>query len=76
MAKDEKVEHKHEDGTKHSHVDGDKEHTHTKSSDCDCARMNGSRNPFCKVHGEKQYRNWQNLTKFISESIDTFIWDL
>jgi len=57
MAKDEKVEHKHEDGTKHSHVGGDKEHTHTKSSSCDCARMNGSRNPFCKVHGEKQYKN-------------------
>ena len=41
-------EHKHEDGTKHSHKGGNKPHTHAKS--CKCNVEHG-RHPRCSEHG-------------------------
>ena len=49
----EKVEHTHEDGTKHAHVGGDKPHTHDKkkTSSCSCNEEIG-RNIRCSSHGD------------------------
>jgi len=41
-------EHKHEDGTKHSHKGGNKPHIHAKS--CKCNVEHG-RHPRCSEHG-------------------------
>ena len=51
-----KLEHTHDDGTKHSHTGGDKPHTHEKIvvKSCDCG-ADGSRNPRCKEHGDRRF---------------------
>ena len=46
------VEHTHEDGTTHTHVDGDKPHTHqADSSNNTCICGSGKRNRSCQLHG-------------------------
>tara|TARA_Y100000590_G_scaffold429303_1_gene541748 strand:+ start:892 stop:1080 length:189 start_codon:yes stop_codon:yes gene_type:complete len=49
------VEHTHKDGTKHSHVGGDKPHTHDKKEKSCTCREDGSRNPRCREHGDRKY---------------------
>ena len=47
-----KVEHTHENGTKHAHEGGDKPHTHEKSSkSCKCSEEIG-RSLTCSLHGD------------------------
>ena len=46
------VEHTPEDGTTHTHVDGDKPHTHeADSSNNTCICGSGKRNRSCQLHG-------------------------
>ena len=47
LLKKKETEHTHDDGTKHSHVNGDVYHEHGK---CSCSE---ARSIICKLHGDK-----------------------
>mgnify|MGYP004266573619 CR=1 FL=1 len=54
------TKHTHDDGTEHSHANGDVYHEHGK--ECLCGE---ARSIICKLHGDKWQKRYKSLTKYI-----------
>ena len=53
------TKHTHDDGTEHSHANGDIYHEH---GECGCGE---ARSITCKLHGDKWQKRYKSLTKYI-----------